>query len=87
MSTVTHALTPRDLCDITVQSLDPLYVIWMQLEVGAVSVVHRCHQCAVVLGVAQAQSVANLVGCNDPQVGAIGLPFCPHFIFVKMHDT
>lgn len=59
----------------------------MQLEVAAVTVVHRPHQCTVVLRVAQTQSVADLMGRNDPQVGAVGRPLCPHFILVEMHNA
>lgn len=59
----------------------------MELEVRAVSVVYGPHECAVILRMAQAESVANLMGCNDPQVGAMGLPLCPQFIFVKVHNA
>lgn len=59
----------------------------MQLEVGAVSVVHGPHQRAVVLRVAQAQGVADLVSGHDPQVGALVLPLGPQLVCVKVNDA
>ena len=84
---IPHILTPYHCFVITIQSLDPLYVVRMQFEVGAVPVVHGPHQRAVVLRVAQTQRMADLVGGNNPQVGTIGLPFCPHLILVEMHNA
>lgn len=59
----------------------------MQLEVGAVSGVYGSHQGAVVLGVAQAKSVADLMSCHNPQVRAGVLPLRPKFILVKVHQS
>lgn len=59
----------------------------MESEVRTVSVVYRPHECTVILGMAQAKSVANLMGCNNPQVGAMRLPLCPQLIFIKVHNA
>ena len=73
--------------EITIQHLDALYVVCMQLEVGLVAAVHGPHQRVGELRVAQAQNVADLVGRYDPQVGAIALPLGPKLIPIKVHDA
>lgn len=75
------------LCVFTIQSLDALDVVGVQLDFAAVTAVHRPHQGAVVLRVSQAQSVADLMGCDDPQVGARSGPLRPRFVLVKVHDA
>lgn len=59
----------------------------MQLEVGAVSAVYGSHQCAVVLRVGQAQSMADLMSRHNPQAEALALPLRPQFIRIKVHDA
>lgn len=58
----------------------------MQLEVGLVAGVERGHQGAPELGVAQAQSVADLMGGHDPQIRAAIGAFGPELIVVKVDN-
>lgn len=58
----------------------------MQLEVDAVAGVDRPHQGAPVLGVAQSESVADLMRGHNPQVGAVKRAFGPELVVVKMDN-
>lgn len=71
---------------LTIYSLDAFHVIEMQTEVVTVPGVERGHESTSVLGVAQAQGMAYLMGSDDTQVNAIELALCPKLILVKMNN-
>lgn len=72
---------------LTIESLDPCHIIWVQLEVGLVASIDGSHECLSVSGVPKAQGMTHFMGCNDPQVHSLEGPLSPEFIFVEVYTA
>lgn len=72
---------------LTIESLDPRHIIWMQLEVGPVASIDRSHECLGISGVPKSQGMAHLMGRNDAQVHSLVGPLGPEFIFIEMYTS
>lgn len=72
---------------LTIESLDPCHIIWVQLEVGLVASIDRSHECLSVSGVPKAQGMTHFMGCNDAQVHSLVGPLSPELIFVEMYTA
>lgn len=70
---------------LTIQSLDSTDVVMVQSESVLIPRVHRTHECAVELGVAQSEGVAYLMGGYDAQVCSVTPPLRPHLIGIEVN--
>lgn len=72
---------------LTIESLDPCHIIWVQPEVGLVASIDRSHECLSVSGVPKAQGMTHFMGCDDAQVHSLVGPLSPEFIFVEVYTA
>lgn len=72
---------------LTIESLDPCHIIWVQPEVGLVASIDGSHECLGVSGVPKAQGMTHFMGCDDAQVHSLVGPLSPEFIFVEVYTA